>query len=94
MSNPNNLPIPPAAPSNVDTESQKTPATGATQRQTPATGTVVGQIVERWKRNDKLKKLFFGLRCVDLLFSLLAFIIMASNKHGDWRDFDKYEEYR
>ncbi|CAN4126236.1 unnamed protein product [Withania somnifera] len=28
------------------------------------------------------------------IFSVIAFIVMASNTHGDWKDFDKYEEYR
>lgn len=94
MSDPNNhLPTATAPPCTVDTESQ-TPATGGTERQTPVAGTGVGHIIERWKREDMLKKGSFGLRCIGLLFSLLAFIIMASNKHGDWRDFDKYEEYR
>ncbi|PWZ19079.1 CASP-like protein 4B4 [Zea mays] len=27
-------------------------------------------------------------------FSLLAFLVMACNEHGDWRQFDRYEEYR
>ncbi|XP_055812726.1 CASP-like protein 4B1 [Solanum dulcamara] len=94
MSDPNNhLPTPTAPPCTVDTESQ-TPATGATERKTPVAGTGVRHIIERWKREDMLKKSSFGLRCIGLLFSLLAFIIMASNKHGDGRDFDKYQEYR
>ncbi|XP_019187684.1 PREDICTED: CASP-like protein 4B1 [Ipomoea nil] len=57
-------------------------------------GTGVGNIVRRWKREDLLKKSSLGARAAALLFSLLAFIIMASNKHGDWKDFDRYEEYR
>lgn len=98
MSDPNNhkatgLPTPTAPPVTRDTESQ-TPATENTARQTPAPGTGVGNIINRWKREDLLNKGSLGLRCIALLFSLLAFIIMASNKHGDWRDFDRYEEYR
>nr|GME08815.1 CASP-like protein 4B1 [Ipomoea batatas] len=57
-------------------------------------GTGVGNIVRRWRREDLLKKSSLGARAAALLFSLLAFIIMASNKHGDWKDFDRYEEYR
>lgn len=34
------------------------------------------------------------LRVLAWIFSALAFVIMASNRHGDWRNFDKYEEYR
>ncbi|KAH0632878.1 hypothetical protein KY284_035664 [Solanum tuberosum] len=101
MSDPNNykatgVQTPTAPPCSVDTESQ-TPATGGTQTQTqnpPVAGTGVGRFIERWKREDMLKKGCFGLRCIALLFSLFAFIIMASNRHGDWRDFDKYDEYR
>ncbi|XP_059305303.1 CASP-like protein 4B1 [Lycium ferocissimum] len=99
MSDPNDhkltgLPTPTAPPGTGDTESQ-TPVPGNTGSETPVPGgTGVGPIVERWKREDLLKKGCMGLRCIGLVFSLLAFIIMASNKHGDWRDFDKYEEYR
>lgn len=80
-------PIPPppgAAAATRDSESQTAAGT--------ATG--VGSILRRWKREDFLKKSYLGFRCGALLFSSLAFIIMASNKHGDWKDFDRYEEYR
>ncbi|KAH1045206.1 hypothetical protein GYH30_026417 [Glycine max] len=53
-----------------------------------------GGILRRWKREDLIKRGSLGLRGVALLFSLISFFIMASNKHGDWREFDKYEEYR
>ncbi|GAV76900.1 DUF588 domain-containing protein [Cephalotus follicularis] len=58
------------------------------------TGFGVSAITRRWRREDFLKRGSLALRGVALVFSLLAFIIMASNKHGDWKDFDKYEEYR
>ncbi|KAL6528568.1 hypothetical protein OROMI_029213 [Orobanche minor] len=74
------------------------PAAGDLENQTEEAsgggGGGVGNIVGRWKREDLLKRSSMTLRCVGLIFSLLAFIIMASNKHGDWREFDKYEEYR
>ncbi|XP_038903895.1 CASP-like protein 4B1 [Benincasa hispida] len=54
----------------------------------------VSEIVSRWRREDLLKRRVLALRGFSLIFSLLAFIIMASNKHGDWKDFDKYEEFR
>ncbi|XP_059668095.1 CASP-like protein 4B1 [Cornus florida] len=76
----------PSAPPSVDVENQ-----------TPATeqgGQGVTEIVRRWKREDFLKKGSLALRGLGLIFSLLAFIIMATNQHGDWKDFDKYEEYR
>ncbi|XP_020267487.1 CASP-like protein 4B4 [Asparagus officinalis] len=28
------------------------------------------------------------------LFSLIAAIVMATNKHGDWKEFNNYEEYK
>ncbi|KAK4432238.1 CASP-like protein 4B4 [Sesamum alatum] len=55
---------------------------------------VVSNILRRWKREDLLKKASLTLRTLAFLFSFLAFIIMASNKHGDWREYNKYEEYR
>ncbi|ESQ52515.1 hypothetical protein EUTSA_v10017282mg [Eutrema salsugineum] len=51
-------------------------------------------ITQRWKREDLIKKASPIMRGVCLLFSLLAFIIMVSNKHGYGRNFDDYEEYR
>lgn len=54
----------------------------------------IGGILRRWKREDLIKRGSLGLRGIALLFCLISFIIMASNKHGDWREFDKYEEYR
>ncbi|XP_065853774.1 CASP-like protein 4B1 isoform X3 [Euphorbia lathyris] len=54
----------------------------------------IGVITRRWKRDEIRKRGSLGLRGLGLLFSLLAFIIMASNKHGDGRNFDRYEEYR
>ncbi|XP_010553204.1 PREDICTED: CASP-like protein 4B1 [Tarenaya hassleriana] len=59
--------------------------------ETAATGTAITQ---RWKREDLIKKGPACLRGLVLLFSLLAFIIMASNKHGPGKNFDEYEEYR
>jgi hypothetical protein len=60
------------------------------------TGTRFGVlgIVRRWKREDILKKGYLALRGMALVFSLLAFLIMASNKHTDWKKFDRFEEYR
>ncbi|KAM7265719.1 hypothetical protein ACFE04_003402 [Oxalis oulophora] len=54
----------------------------------------LGSITRRWRRDDLLKRGSLVLRAVALLFSLLAFIIMASNQHGDWKNFSRYEEYR
>lgn len=70
------------------------PPAADVENQTPGTRFGVPDILRKWKREDFIKRGSLGLRGLALLFSLLAFIIMASNKHGDWKDFDKYEEYR
>ncbi|KAL8140995.1 hypothetical protein V2J09_007016 [Rumex salicifolius] len=73
-------------PANLeDVESQPPPSAG---------GFGVSSVLRRWRREDLMKKGSVGLRAVALFLSLLSFIIMASNKHGDWKNFDKYEEYR
>ena len=82
---PNEMPMPtasaPKAPASVDYQSTK------------MDGGVTG-ILRRWKRDDLLRRSSLWLRGIAFLFSVLSFIIMASNKHGNWMDFEKYEEYR
>lgn len=56
--------------------------------------TTFSAITQRWKRDDTIKKASPITRGLALLFSLLAFVIMVSNKHGPGRNFDEYEEYR
>uniref|UniRef100_A0A2P2JVF7 CASP-like protein n=1 Tax=Rhizophora mucronata TaxID=61149 RepID=A0A2P2JVF7_RHIMU len=58
------------------------------------TGFGVAAITRRRRREVMLKRSSLALRGMALLISLIAFIIMASNKHGDGKNFDKYEEYR
>ncbi|KAH0680854.1 hypothetical protein KY290_023049 [Solanum tuberosum] len=70
------------------------PAAGNGERQVPEISTGVSEIVRRWKREDLVKRGCLILHGLALVFSLIAFIVMASNTHGDWKDFDKYEEYR
>ncbi|OMO66881.1 hypothetical protein COLO4_30298 [Corchorus olitorius] len=48
----------------------------------------------RREREDMLKRGILMSRLFAFLFSLLASIFMASNRHGDGKDFDNYEEYR
>ncbi|KAI3676218.1 hypothetical protein L1987_85819 [Smallanthus sonchifolius] len=60
----------------------------------PPPGYGVTGVLRRWRHEDMLKRGSLGLRALGFLFSLLAFIIMASNKHGRGRNFDEYEEYR
>ncbi|GAU17175.1 hypothetical protein TSUD_178050 [Trifolium subterraneum] len=78
-----------SSPPNIHIQSPPTapPATDQASRG-------IAGILKRWKREDLIKRGSLGLRGIALLFSLISFIAMASNKHGDWRDFDKYEEYR
>ncbi|KAJ3676479.1 hypothetical protein LUZ60_003891 [Juncus effusus] len=54
----------------------------------------VAAVMRRWRTEDLLDKSVLLLRSVALLFSLISFLVMASNKHGDWMQFNKYEEYR
>ncbi|CAA6654685.1 unnamed protein product [Spirodela intermedia] len=54
----------------------------------------VMSVLRRWKREGYLEMACLVLRVLAWVFSALAFVVMASNKHGDWRDFDKYQEYR
>ncbi|XP_058729003.1 CASP-like protein 4B1 [Vicia villosa] len=51
-------------------------------------------ILQRWKREDSLKRGSLGLRGVALFFSLVSFLLMASNNHGKWQHFDMFQEYR
>ncbi|OAY85732.1 CASP-like protein 4B4 [Ananas comosus] len=54
----------------------------------------VTSVLRRWKREDLVEKSSLLLRAAALLLSLISFVVMASNKHGDWKEFDHYEEYR
>ncbi|CAN0927894.1 CASP-like protein 4B1 [Linum grandiflorum] len=54
----------------------------------------VGGIMRRWRRENRLTKASVIVRGAGFVFSLLAFVIMASNQHGDWMTFSRYEEYR
>lgn len=54
----------------------------------------VSSVLRRWRRDDLVFRASFALRAWALVFSLLSFVIMVSNKHGGWKDFDNYEEFR
>ncbi|KAK1265075.1 CASP-like protein [Acorus gramineus] len=60
----------------------------------PQTATTVTSIVWRWEREDLLEKARFALRAAACALSLLAFVVMASNRHGSGKDFKEYEEYK
>ncbi|KAK8939606.1 CASP-like protein [Platanthera guangdongensis] len=71
-----------------DAEDQRPPPAGAGNAGIPS-------FVQRLIRRENLQeKGGLLLQALGLLFSLLSAIIMASNKHGDWMDFDRYDEYR
>ncbi|KAH7667503.1 Marvel domain-containing protein [Dioscorea alata] len=78
------------------------PPSGAADLENPVTDPAepssadpaVTSVVRRWRREDLTEKAGLILRGLGTLFSVIAFVVMASNKHGDWQDFDKYEEYR
>ncbi|RWR78961.1 CASP-like protein 4B1 [Cinnamomum micranthum f. kanehirae] len=74
---------PPSAPPHADVENPSSTST-----------VVMSSIIDRWKREDLLMKGNLVLRASAFVFALISFIVMASNKHGDWMNFDRYEEYR
>jgi hypothetical protein len=45
----------------------------------PATSGTNYGILQRWKREDSLKRASLGLRGVTLFFSLISFLLVASN---------------
>jgi Domain of unknown function (DUF588) len=45
-------------------------------------------------RDTLLGKGMVVLRLLAWVFSLLSLVVMASNKHGDGKNFDQYDEYR
>jgi hypothetical protein len=54
----------------------------------------VSAVMSRWRREDLLDKATLLLRAATWIFSVISFMVMASNKHGDRKEFGKYEEYR
>ncbi|GLT73762.1 hypothetical protein SLA2020_455990 [Shorea laevis] len=78
----------------VELPAPTAPPAADVENQSSGMGFGVSMIVRRWKRDDLMKKGSLILRGLALLFSLLSLLIMACNKHGDWQNFDKYEEYR
>ncbi|KAJ4816961.1 CASP-like protein [Rhynchospora pubera] len=51
-------------------------------------------VVHGWQREDLLEKSPLVLRALATVFSFLSFILLVSNKHGDWMEFDHFQEYR
>jgi hypothetical protein len=57
-------------------------------------GRAAASVGRRWEREDLLEKSPLVLRALATLFSFLSFILLVSNKHGDWMEFDHFQEYR
>ncbi|KVI11204.1 Uncharacterized protein family UPF0497, trans-membrane plant [Cynara cardunculus var. scolymus] len=91
---PAKMPTPTAPPKSVEVEVENQNVDQTQTPLPPPPGYGVTGILRRWRHEDMLKRGSLGLRVLGFLFSLLAFIIMASNKHGRGRNFDEYEEYR
>ncbi|CAL9097219.1 unnamed protein product [Musa acuminata var. zebrina] len=51
-------------------------------------------VLRKSRTDNFLEKGALLLRALACLFSLIALAVLASNKHGDWQDFDRYQEYR
>ncbi|KAK7349736.1 hypothetical protein VNO77_07358 [Canavalia gladiata] len=62
----------------------------------PAAATTGGfaGLLRRWKSKELLKISSLGLRGLALFFSLVSFIVVVTNNHGDWKEFHQYQEYR
>lgn len=87
----------PEDPSSVKTESPPPSAppivdSNVEQSQTPRVSRF--SITRSWRIEDLYNNGSLALHGLGLLFSFLAFIIMVTNKHGDGRNFDDFEEYR
>ncbi|XP_078179041.1 CASP-like protein 4B4 [Carex rostrata] len=81
-----------SAPSDLEKGSDATPTNTATGE--GSGDAAVTAVVRRWRREDMLDKATLLLRAATWLFSVISFMVMASNKHGDWMEFGNYEEYR
>ncbi|KAJ3669428.1 hypothetical protein LUZ60_011378 [Juncus effusus] len=57
-------------------------------------GSTINSMTGILRRGTLLDKGSLLLRFIVWIFSLLSLIIMSSNKHGDGKNFDQYEEYK
>ncbi|KAG8096346.1 hypothetical protein GUJ93_ZPchr0013g33888 [Zizania palustris] len=57
-------------------------------------GGAVDSVVARWRREDLLDKSSLALHTAAAAFAFVALVLVASNQHGHWMDFDRYQEYR
>ncbi|CAL4938986.1 unnamed protein product [Urochloa decumbens] len=57
-------------------------------------GGVVDSVVARWRREDMLDKSPLALHAAAAAFAFVALVLVASNQHGDWMQFQRYQEYK
>jgi len=55
---------------------------------------VVDSVVARGRREDMLDKIPLALHASAAAFAFVALVLVASNQHGDWMQFDRYQEYK
>ncbi|PUZ41478.1 hypothetical protein GQ55_9G508600 [Panicum hallii var. hallii] len=67
---------------------------GARTRGGGGGGGVVDSVVARWRREDMLDKSPLALHAAAAAFAFVALVLVASNQHGDWMQFDRYQEYK
>ncbi|KAJ4772891.1 CASP-like protein [Rhynchospora pubera] len=95
--NPNPMPetLPESsAPRDLEKGSGAAPTGSDTTGEGSGGEAAVAAVVRRWKREDLLDRATLLLRAAAWLFSVISFLVMAANKHGDWKEFENYEEYR
>lgn len=71
-----------------------TAADGGTGAGVRGGGRVVDSVVARWRREDMLDKSPLALHAAAAVFAFVALVLVASNQHGDWMQFDRYQEYK
>ncbi|AQL07319.1 CASP-like protein 4B1 [Zea mays] len=69
-------------------------ADGGTGARVRRGGGVVDSVVARWRREDMLDKSPLALHAAAAVFAFVALVLVASNQHGDWMQFDRYQEYK
>ena len=74
-----------------------TPPVDNLENQSSVMGVESSTIVRRCKREDLIKKFSLALRGLALIFSVIALIIMAINKHSEFRfhyEYDSWEDHK
>ena len=57
-------------------------------------GGVVDSVVARWRRDEMLDKSPLALHAAAAVFAFVALVLVVSNQHSDWMQFDRYQEYK